>query len=137
PNRAATGPPADRGRHRLLMARPGHGRGTLAGRADLAFAQAGVNRPLGPGLKGGSTVVTCMIILYTAIVIVLFKLKLLKPRAFPIAWTVVAGVLIIGVIVVGWTLCAPMSPRVVTTQYVIQLVPYVKGQVTKVAAKAN
>jgi multidrug resistance efflux pump len=82
-------------------------------------------------------VVTCMIILYTAIVIVLFKLKLLKPRAFPISWTVVAGVLIIGVIVVGWTLCAPMSPRVVTTQYVIQLVPYVKGQVTKVAAKAN
>ncbi len=30
-----------------------------------------------------------------------------------------------------------MTPRVVTTQYVIQLVPYVKGQVTKVHAKAN
>ncbi len=32
---------------------------------------------------------------------------------------------------------APLSGRVVTTQYVVQLVPYVKGQVKKVAAQPN
>src|SRR5262249_2454593 len=36
-----------------------------------------------------------------------------------------------------WHLDAPMSSRVVTTQYVVQLVPYVKGQVKKVCAQAN
>jgi multidrug resistance efflux pump len=76
-------------------------------------------------------------ILYTGIVLVLFKCKLVKPRPLPIVLTVVAGVLIIGGIVVAWSLGAPMSSRVVTTQYVIQLVPYVKGQVKKIHAVAN
>src|SRR5262249_14108967 len=76
-------------------------------------------------------------LVYTALVVVLFKLKVLRPRPLPIAGVVVGGVLIIGGVVVVWTLCAPMSPRVVTTQYVIQLVPYVKGQVKKVHAQAN
>jgi multidrug resistance efflux pump len=43
----------------------------------------------------------------------------------------------IGGVVVVWVQCAPMSKRVVTTQYVVQLVPYVKGQVIKVYAQAN
>jgi multidrug resistance efflux pump len=34
-------------------------------------------------------------------------------------------------------LCAPMSGDLVTSQYVIQLVPYVKGQVQTVRAVAN
>ncbi len=76
-------------------------------------------------------------IVYTAVVVVLFKLKILKPRPYPIAWVAVAGVLIIGGVVVVWALSAPMSARVVTTQYVVQLVPYVKGQVLKVHAQAN
>lgn len=76
-------------------------------------------------------------ICYTLVVVVLFKLKLLKPRPYPIAGCVVAGVLILGTVVVGWFLCAPMSSRVVTTHYVVQLVPYVKGQVLKVHAQAN
>jgi multidrug resistance efflux pump len=80
---------------------------------------------------------TVMVITYAGIVLVLFKLKLLKPRSFPIAWTIVVGVLIIGGIVVAWMLFAPMSPKVVATQYVIQLVPYVKGQVRKVHAQPN
>jgi multidrug resistance efflux pump len=78
-----------------------------------------------------------MIILYTGIVLVLFKFKLIKPRPFPIAWTALAGVLLIGGIVIWWKLSAPISKRVVTQQYVVQLVPYVKGQVLKVHAKAN
>jgi multidrug resistance efflux pump len=81
--------------------------------------------------------IAMLVIVYTAVVVVLFKLKLLKPRPFPIAWVAVAGVLLIGGVVVVWTLSAPMSKRVVTTQYVIQLVPYVKGQVKKVHAQPN
>jgi multidrug resistance efflux pump len=81
--------------------------------------------------------VTILIIVYTGIVLVLFKLKLVKPRPYPIACTAVAGVLLIGGVVVVWKLCAPMSSKVVATQYVIQLVPYVKGQVKKVHAQAN
>lgn len=78
-----------------------------------------------------------LLVVYTGIVLVLFKLKLVKPRPFPIACVVVAGVLMIGGVVVAWMLCAPLTPKVVTTQYVIQLVPYVKGQVKKVHAEAN
>src|SRR6476646_8114580 len=75
--------------------------------------------------------------LYVGVVLVLFKFKFLKPRPYPIAAVAVAGVLIIGGIVAAWMLCAPLSPKVVTTQYVVPLVPYVKGQVVKVHAKAN
>jgi multidrug resistance efflux pump len=81
--------------------------------------------------------VTVLCIVYTAAVALLFKLKLLKPRPYPIAWVAVAGVLLIGGVVVAWHQYAPMSGRVVTTQYVIQLVPYVKGQVKKVYAQPN
>jgi membrane fusion protein (multidrug efflux system) len=55
----------------------------------------------------------------------------------PIAIMVLVGILLLGGIVIGWFMCAPMSGRVVTSQYVIQLVPYVKGQVLKVHAVAN
>jgi membrane fusion protein, multidrug efflux system len=70
-------------------------------------------------------VIAFLLVVYTAIVLVLFKLKLVKPRPYPIAGILVAGVLILGGVFVAWTLCAPVSPRVVTTQYVVQLVPYV------------
>jgi multidrug resistance efflux pump len=81
--------------------------------------------------------ISFMIIVYTLIVVLLFKLKLVKPRPFPIACCVLAGILILGGIVITWFQCAPMSGRVVTAQYVVQLVPYVKGQVLKIHAKAN
>jgi membrane fusion protein, multidrug efflux system len=81
--------------------------------------------------------VTIMIIVYTALVALLFKFKILKLRPFPIAWVAVCGVVLIGGIVVAWHLCAPMSSRVVTTQYVVQLVSYVKGQVLTVHAQPN
>src|SRR5262249_43553860 len=73
----------------------------------------------------------------TAVVTVLFKLKLVRPSPASIACCVVVGVLLLGGVVVAWTLCAPMSGRVVTTQYVVQLVSYVKGQVLKVHAQTN
>ncbi len=81
--------------------------------------------------------ITFLLIVYTSAVVVLFWLKLLKPRPFPIAGVAVAGVLLIGGVAVAWMLCAPMSGRVVTTQYVIQLVPYVKGQIKRVYAQPN
>jgi multidrug resistance efflux pump len=82
-------------------------------------------------------VIAFLTIVYTAVVALLFKMKLLKPRPVPIACCVLAGILILGSIVITWFQCAPMSSRVVTSQYVVQLVPYVKGQVQKVHAQAN
>jgi multidrug resistance efflux pump len=79
-----------------------------------------------------------LVTVYAAVVLTLFKLKLLKPRPYPIAIVVLAGVLMLGGVVVAWTQCAPMSGNLVTIQYVVQLVPYnVKGYVKKVVAKAN
>jgi hypothetical protein len=42
-----------------------------------------------------------LLTIYTAIVVVLLRLRLLKPRPYPIVCTVVAGVLIIGGVVVA------------------------------------
>jgi multidrug resistance efflux pump len=81
--------------------------------------------------------VTCLIILYTAFVVVLFRFKLIRPRPVPIAGVVLLGIFLIGGIVVWWTQAAPMSSRVVSTQYVVQLVPYVKGQIKKIHAQPN
>jgi multidrug resistance efflux pump len=81
--------------------------------------------------------IAVLLTIYTAIVLVLFKLKLVKPRPYPIALIVVAGIFIVGGVVVAWALSAPISPKLVTSQYVVQLVPYVKGQVKAVHAQAN
>ena len=81
--------------------------------------------------------IAVLLTIYTAIVLVLFKLKLLKPRPYPIALVVVAGVFVIGGVVVVWMLSAPISTKIVTSQYVVALVPYVKGQVLRVHAQAN
>ncbi len=80
---------------------------------------------------------TFLTVSYVAFVAVLFKFKVVKPRPLPIVLVMVAGVLLIGGVFVVWMQCAPLSGRVVTTQYVVQLVPYVKGQVKKVAAQPN
>ena len=81
--------------------------------------------------------ISFLLIVYTSAVVVLFKLRLLRPRPVPIAGVVVAGVLLLGGVVIAWTQCAPMTSRVVTVQYVVQLVPYVKGQVLKIHARPN
>jgi multidrug resistance efflux pump len=61
----------------------------------------------------------------------------LKPTAYLIAGLVVAGVLMIGGVVVAWMQSSPITEKLVTNQYVVQLVPYVKGQVKQVYAQAN
>jgi membrane fusion protein, multidrug efflux system len=77
-----------------------------------------------------------MIIIYTALVLVLFKVLRIKPTAYLIASLIVAGILMIGGTVVVWTQSAPLTDKMVTSQYVVQLVPYVKGQVKAVYAQA-
>jgi multidrug resistance efflux pump len=81
-------------------------------------------------------VIAMMIIIYTAFVLLLFKVLRLKPTAYLIASLVVAGVLMVGGVVVVWTQSAPMTDKLVTSQYVVQLVPYVKGQVKAIHAQA-
>jgi membrane fusion protein, multidrug efflux system len=80
--------------------------------------------------------IALMIIVYTAVVLVLFKVLRLKPTAYLIAFLILAGIFIIGGTVVVWTQSAPISNKIVTSQYVVQLVPYVKGQVKAVYAQA-
>jgi multidrug resistance efflux pump len=75
--------------------------------------------------------ITCLCLLFVAIVV---KLKL-GPKG--IAWLAVGFGIPVVAVVIFWHLDVPMSSRVVTTQYVVQLVPYVKGQVKKVCGQAN
>jgi multidrug resistance efflux pump len=82
-------------------------------------------------------VIALLIILYTALVLVLFKALRLKPTPYLIAGLIVGGVVMIGGVVVVWMQSAPITEKLVTNQYVVQLVPYVKGQVVKVSAQAN
>jgi multidrug resistance efflux pump len=78
-----------------------------------------------------------LIIVYVAVVLVLFKVMHIKPTAYIIACMIVAGVFMIGGVVVAWTQSAPITDKMVTSQYVVQLVPYVKGQVKTIYAQAN
>jgi multidrug resistance efflux pump len=81
-------------------------------------------------------VIAFLIIVYVAIVLVLFKVLRIKPTAHVIAAIIVAGVFMIGGVVVVWTQAAPITDKMVTSQYVVQLVPYVKGQVKTIYAQA-
>jgi len=78
-----------------------------------------------------------MTIIYVAVVVVVFKVLKVKPRPWPIALCATAGVLMLGTIVVLWTISAPVSGRCVVTRYVVQIVPWVKGQVTSIPAQPN
>ncbi|MGB6400513.1 MAG: biotin/lipoyl-binding protein [Bradyrhizobium sp.] len=77
-----------------------------------------------------------LIIVYVAVVLVLFKVLRIKPTAYLIAAMIVTGVFMIGGVVVVWTQSAPITDKMVTSQYVVQLVPYVKGQVKMIYAQA-
>ena len=76
-------------------------------------------------------------IIYVVAIVLVFKVLRVRPRPWPIAVLVVAGMLMIGGIVVFWTLAAPISERAVVTRYVVQVVPWVKGKVLSIPAKPN
>jgi membrane fusion protein, multidrug efflux system len=76
-------------------------------------------------------------IAYVAAIILVFKVLRVRPRPWPIAVFATAGVIMIGAVVVFWTLAAPISKRAVVTRYVVQIVPWVKGKVLSIPAKPN
>jgi membrane fusion protein, multidrug efflux system len=82
-------------------------------------------------------VIAIMIVIYVAVAGVLFKVFHIKPTAYRIASMFLLGVFMIGGVVVVWTQSAPITDKMVTSQYVVQLVPYVKGQVKTIYAQAN
>ena len=76
-------------------------------------------------------------IIYVVAIVLVFRVLRVRPRPWPVALFVVVGILIIGGIVVFWTLAAPISERAVVTRYVVQVVPWVKGTVLSIPAKPN
>ena len=61
----------------------------------------------------------------------------IKPRPTNVAAATVIGFLVIGTIVILWKFSAPSSSNLVVARYTIQLVPQVKGPVTKIYADPN
>src|SRR5260370_36546308 len=78
-----------------------------------------------------------LIVIYVAAVLVLFKVMHIKPTAYLVASMILVGIFMIGGGVVVWTQAAPITEKMVTSQYVGQLVPYVKGPVKTIHAQAN
>ncbi len=76
-------------------------------------------------------------ILYVAVIVLVFKVFKVRPRPWPIAGFVTLGALMIGGIVVCWKLAAPISQQAVVSQYVVQIVPWVKGKILSIPAKPN
>ena len=68
----------------------------------------------------------------------LFYVKMkIKPNPINIAVAATVGVIAIGLIVVLWQFSAPTSGCLVTSRYTIQIVPQVRGPITKIYAKPN
>lgn len=68
----------------------------------------------------------------------LFYIKMkIKPTPKNVAVSVVVGVLAIGLIVVFWRFSAPSSGSLVVSRYTVQIVPQVRGPITKIHAEAN
>jgi multidrug resistance efflux pump len=82
-----------------------------------------------------------MIAFFTVIyclVIWLFFVKMkIKPNPNNVAVAVVVGIVAIGAIVILWRFSAPNSSNLVVSRYTVQLVPQVKGPITKIHAKPN
>jgi multidrug resistance efflux pump len=76
-------------------------------------------------------------IIYVVAVVVLFKVLGVKARPWPIAIMATVGVVMLAAVVTLWTIAAPMSTHAVVTRYVVQIVPYDKGQVISIPAKPN
>ncbi len=109
--------------------------GAVADRVRLGLPTTQVEQ-LGEGRRP-HTMIAFMTIIYTAAIVLVFKVLKVRPRPWPIAIFATAGVLMLGTVVVLWTQAAPISTRAVVSRYVVQLVPYVKGQVTSIPSKPN
>jgi len=81
--------------------------------------------------------IALFILLYVA-GIWLFYLKLkVKPTPVNLASCSVIGIVAVGAIVICWQFSAPTSSQLVVTRFTIQIIPQVKGPITKIEAKPN
>ncbi len=55
-------------------------------------------------------------IIYSVVVVLIIKVLKVKPRPWPIALMAVVGLVMLGTIVILWTIAAPMSGRAVVTR---------------------
>ncbi len=76
-------------------------------------------------------------IIYIAAVVLVFKVFKVKPGPWSIALMATIGFVLLGGIIILWTIAAPISPKAVVGRYVVELVPYVKGQVVSIPAQPN
>ena len=67
-------------------------------------------------------------IIYIAAVVLVFKVFKVKPGPWSIALMATIGFVLLGGIIILWTIAWPISPKAVVGRYVVELVPYVKGQ---------
>jgi len=77
------------------------------------------------------TVIYCL-----AIWLFFVKMKI-KPNPNNLAMVVVIGIVAIGTIVILWRFSAPNTSNLVVSRYTVQLVPQVKGPITRIHAKPN
>jgi multidrug resistance efflux pump len=77
------------------------------------------------------TVIYCL-----AIWLFFVKMKI-KPNPNNLAMVVVIGIVAIGAIVILWRFSAPNTSNLVVSRYTVQLVPQVKGPITKIHAQPN
>lgn len=76
-------------------------------------------------------------LIYVGLILVFYKVMKVKPNPTNVAICVVIGVMVIGAIVVLWQFSAPPSSTLVVSRYTVQLVPQVKGPITKIHAEPN
>ena len=81
--------------------------------------------------------IAAFIIIYSAAILIVFKVFKVKPRAVPIATAVSIGVVLIGAIVIGWQFSAPVSKSITVSRYVVQIVPEVTGTIKEIHAPPN
>jgi multidrug resistance efflux pump len=81
--------------------------------------------------------ITVMTICYVACVVVAFKVIKLKVNPTSVAVATVAGILMLGGIVIVWNQAAPMSGQMILRRRVLQVVPDVREYVSKVHVKPD
>lgn len=81
--------------------------------------------------------IALFVILYvTGIWLFYIKMKV-KPTPVNLAVCAVIGFVAVGAIVICWQFSAPTSSQLVVSRYTIQIVPQVRGPITKIEAKPN
>ncbi len=81
--------------------------------------------------------VTLITLAYLACVYAAFTVLKIKVRPFSVAVATVIGVFLLGSIVTGWKLAAPMTGQMTLKRVVVQITPDVREFVSKVHVKSN